>query len=400
MSIKSEVDRIKTNVNLAYTAVAEKGGTLPEVRSINNLADSIKTISSGGGTGKVYGVKRISSYATSLARTDDAEKFLDPVFSLDGSKGFSQFDNIYPWSEMKVVYYGSAGGMFVSIPKYYVKISNDPFSIQITDKPKEGFSVSPAHQDRGYGEKDVVYVGRYLYGGTSSAISNSGYTSSQKVTIENARRYLKVSNCYLMDYYMYLTLLYLFMVETARLNLASSIIVSFPKKETIYNKIKTVTTTGTTDSMPYCTGVTNGVFQYRNIEDYIGGPNEYIDGVILKGNYSKKRMEFNICRHPKNYSNEITSNYISFPMSFDASGYSFVEAIGEPNIVYPSKIKSTPMYDLDNIKVDFKTEILDSDFLYSFIYNKTNNYAPTYYDFSKRIDTSNEGMSGRAMYIS
>lgn len=49
MSIQSEIDRIKENISASYTAVAEKGGTAPELQSSGNLPDAIRSIDTGPG---------------------------------------------------------------------------------------------------------------------------------------------------------------------------------------------------------------------------------------------------------------------------------------------------------------------------------------------------------------
>lgn len=50
MSIASEISRINTNIASAYTAVSNKGGTLPQTQNSANLATAINSISGGGGS--------------------------------------------------------------------------------------------------------------------------------------------------------------------------------------------------------------------------------------------------------------------------------------------------------------------------------------------------------------
>lgn len=52
MSIASEITRINNNISAAYTAVSNKGGTLPQTQNSANLATAIGTISGGGGSGE------------------------------------------------------------------------------------------------------------------------------------------------------------------------------------------------------------------------------------------------------------------------------------------------------------------------------------------------------------
>lgn len=51
MSIASEITRINGNIAAAYTALDGKGATLPETQNSANLADTIDTITTGGGGG-------------------------------------------------------------------------------------------------------------------------------------------------------------------------------------------------------------------------------------------------------------------------------------------------------------------------------------------------------------
>ena len=50
MSIASEINRIKTNISNAYTEAENKGATLPQNQNSDNLADTISSIQTGGGT--------------------------------------------------------------------------------------------------------------------------------------------------------------------------------------------------------------------------------------------------------------------------------------------------------------------------------------------------------------
>lgn len=47
MTIASEITRIKTNIENTYTALEEKGATMPDVQNSANLADTVATVSTG-----------------------------------------------------------------------------------------------------------------------------------------------------------------------------------------------------------------------------------------------------------------------------------------------------------------------------------------------------------------
>lgn len=55
MTIESEITRIKTNISNAYDALEEKGATIPTEKNSENLADTVATITGGGGESNYLG---------------------------------------------------------------------------------------------------------------------------------------------------------------------------------------------------------------------------------------------------------------------------------------------------------------------------------------------------------
>ena len=49
MTIASEITRIKTNIDNAYTALEAKGATIPSEKNSANLANTVNTITGGSG---------------------------------------------------------------------------------------------------------------------------------------------------------------------------------------------------------------------------------------------------------------------------------------------------------------------------------------------------------------
>lgn len=66
MSVQSEINRISANVSDAFTAVEEKGGTVPSGATSDSLASSIRSIQGGGG-----GAQTISHAARNLLDNSD-----------------------------------------------------------------------------------------------------------------------------------------------------------------------------------------------------------------------------------------------------------------------------------------------------------------------------------------
>ena len=112
---------------------------------------------------KIYGISWSGGPSTAWTRTDAAAGFSDPVPALSNGSGSSPFDNCAPWNG--IVKESRTGGVMVKIPKFWFKWtkSGSTLALQIAEKAVSGFSVSPAHMDRGdgKGERDYVYIGRY-----------------------------------------------------------------------------------------------------------------------------------------------------------------------------------------------------------------------------------------------
>ena len=99
----------------------------------------------------IYGVEWDGTSTTVWSRTDGAASFVDPTPYVSGASSYnSPFDNLYPWNGMVRVTDSTAGEL-VAIPKFWYKWtrSGNTMKLQIADKYVDGFSVSPAHMDRG-----------------------------------------------------------------------------------------------------------------------------------------------------------------------------------------------------------------------------------------------------------
>lgn len=72
MSVLSEINRIKTNIAAAYTAVSASGGTLPTSRNSANLPSAIESIIPNAGIVHYY----TGSSAPSSSLGEDGDIYL------------------------------------------------------------------------------------------------------------------------------------------------------------------------------------------------------------------------------------------------------------------------------------------------------------------------------------
>ena len=234
----------------------------------------------------VYGVTWSGGSSTALTRTDDAANFSNPVPYVDGASSYgSPFDNLMPWSGMVKVNDVTVGEL-VEIPKFWYKLTKtgSALSIQIADGPKSGFSVSPAHMNRGdgTGERDVVYIGRY-HCSSYGAISLSGYTPIVRTTRADARNGIHNyfgAAVWQMDFAMRFTIWLLYIVEFADWNSQAKIGYG--------SGADAIDLNGRSNAIPYHTGTpyssrtTYGAgVQYRWIEGLWDNVPDMIDGCYV-----------------------------------------------------------------------------------------------------------------------
>lgn len=289
------ISAVSSDESVATVSVSGTVVTVKSVNSTNGTADITIKVSAGTNhtapANKVckvtaaftciYGVTWDGSSTTALTRTDDAALFADPVPAVGTGAGSSPFDNCLPWSGMTKVTDGN--NTLVAIPKFWVKVSHSPFKVQIADGPVDGFQVSPAHRDRGdgYGERDVVYIGRYEC--NSSYYSRTGQAPKVSTALATFRSGIAAlgTGYYQADYALQLTLFFLYLVEIADWNSQSKIGRGNVDSGSVIN-------TGGTDTMTYHTGRAAGTdgytaVQYRWIENPWGNVLEWRDGIIFSG---------------------------------------------------------------------------------------------------------------------
>lgn len=233
----------------------------------------------------IYGVEWDGSSTTVWTRTDESADFDAPQPAVNNGTGWSPFDNLMPWSGM-VVSEDPEAGTLVSIPKFWYKWTRTgaAMKLQISDGPQDGFLVSPAHADRGdgYGERDVIYVGRYHCG--SGYKSQAGGQPVTNITRAAARTSIHAlgDDIYQWDWATRWTIMMLYLVEYANWNSQAAIGYGCSPGGNKFNM-------GPTDAMQYHTGTsaasrtTYGCCQYRHIEGLWDNVFDWVDGIYFSG---------------------------------------------------------------------------------------------------------------------
>lgn len=306
-----------TKVNVTAVAEGNTTVTVKVAAGTNHNAPANKAFSVNvTDMVHIYGASWDGSSTTKWTRTDDAAGFTDPVPAVNNGNGSSPFDDLLPWSGM--VKSERTGGTMVAIPKFWYKLTQNGngMKIQIADRAQSGFSVSPAHMDRGdgKGERDVVYIGRY-HCHTSNWKSQSGGQPKADITRSSARSSIHNlgSNIWQMDFAMRFTIWLLYIVEFADWNSQAKIGYGCSPSGSKFNM-------GATDSMPYHTGTTQNsrtsysCCQYRNIEGLWDNVYDWMDGCYYNGS------GLNVIKNPNQFSDS-------------ANGVS----VGTPSNGYPSK---------------------------------------------------------------
>lgn len=312
--------------------------TVKVAAGTNHTAPADKTCKVTVNFVNIYGASWDGTSTTKWSRTDKAAGFIDPVPYMAGASSYSSpFDNLQPWAGM--VKSTRSGNVMVAIPKFWYKItkSGSGIKIQIADQAIAGFSVSPAHMNRGdgRGERDVVYVGRY-HCGASAYKSVSGQKPKVNITRSAARSGIHGlgATYWQMDFALQFTIWLLYIVEFADWNSQAKIGYGCGNNRTVENM-------GASDSMPYHTGTmqrsrtTHGVgVQYRNIEDLWGNCNDWMDGCYYNGN------GLNIILNPNSFSDSSGGTSVGTPSNGYPSAFNVATAGGFP-MFYPTAARGS-----------------------------------------------------------
>lgn len=290
----------------------------------------------------IYGASWDGTSTTRWSRTDEAAEFTDPVPYVAGASSYgSPFDNLQPWAGM--VKSERTGGTMVSIPKFWYKLTQNGrgMTIQIADRAVEGYSVSPAHMDRGdgHGERDVVYIGRYHCNGTYKSGTGSPRANMTRSSARPGIHNLG-STIWQSDFAMRFTLWLLYIVEFADWNSQAKIGYGCSPSSNTFAM-------GYTDSMPYHTGTnqssrtTYGGTQYRNIEGLWDNVWDWCDGCY----YNSSGL--NIILNPANFSDSSNGTAVGVPSSGWPSAFTVKTTGGYPLFIPTAASGSDSTYSCD-----------------------------------------------------
>lgn len=114
MSIASEITRINTNIANSYTAISNKGGTLPATQNSNNLATAINSIPSGGSATLI--TKTITENGTYDATDDNADGYSEVTVNVvPSSEYIVTLENLHDSStDIQNTYINSADGELIN----------------------------------------------------------------------------------------------------------------------------------------------------------------------------------------------------------------------------------------------------------------------------------------------
>jgi hypothetical protein len=291
----------------------------------------------------IYGASWDGTSTTKWSRTDEAADFTDPVPYVAGASSYgSPFDTLQPWAGMTVS--ERTGGTMVAIPKFWYKLTQNGrgMSIQIADRAVEGYSVSPAHMDRGdgHGERDVVYIGRYHCNGTYKSGTGSPRANMTRPSARSGIHNLG-STIWQSDFAMRFTLWLLYIVEFADWNSQAKIGYGCGNNSSPQSM-------GYTDSMPYHTGTTQSSrtaygygTQYRNIEGLWDNVLDWCDGCYNNSD------GLNIILNPSKFSDSSNGTAVGVPSNGWPSAFKVKANGGFPVFIPTSASGSDATYSCD-----------------------------------------------------
>lgn len=284
---------------------------------------------------KIYGISRdITASSPEWARTDDAVGFTATA-SVGTVAGSSDFDNCYPWSEIKRETFDT-GDVMVRIPKFWYQRyrDGDIEYIKIADKPCNGFKLHPAFKP-GDIEISDLYISAYLI---RNNISQSGVLADEHIGCDNyiSNALTKGDGWRICNIAVLSAIQMLILVEFATYDVQTAIGLGYT------NGYPTTIVTGTCDNIPGLTGTYISSVEgqadvvWRGIERLWGGSSEWIEGAVLA--YTDG---YYICNNPSHYNT-----------NFDLTNYTRL-SYGLPEITISSSAYYITELGLDDSDLDY-----------------------------------------------
>ena len=286
----------------------------------------------------VYGVKGLENNGrTELERTYDAVG-LNYYFNTSQGQIISDFDNVFPFSEIKEVVMD--GNAMVKIPQMYFNVEYNLNGVLSA----VAVSRYPRREGKWF-KSNEFYVGKYLsslYNGKLVSVTNAIINKEKSIIeLENIAKQ-SGSNYNILNFKHHCIIRLLMYIEYATKNFNSFIL-----------KDASIIDTGTTDSVITNSGYNLELanFKYRYIEDFIGGNHIYMGGIktvlgeVMTNIYSTEYVSMGV-----KY-NSVTNNVYSylwqddFPfllLPYEITGnnsngaYSLIFARGDLEFVYGS----------------------------------------------------------------
>ena len=182
----------------------------------------------------IYGIQFDPANPTSVVRLFDAEGLCYRQQTADMVL-HSDFDDCYPWSEMKecnlladggIVYAGESGfsrssNTFVEVPAFYFKrtVEGNVEQWVISGEPREGFQIEPWFLNEDGTVANCRYIGKYegcdWQGGL---VSVTGQVPFRFRSIDEIRQGCREAGFQLCSVYAYLALQHLFVIECGTLD--------------------------------------------------------------------------------------------------------------------------------------------------------------------------------------
>ena len=274
---------------------------------------------------------------TELERTYDAVG-LNYYFNTSQGQIVSDFDNVFPFSEIKEVVMD--GNVMVKIPQMYFNVEYNfngvLSSVAVSCYPR---------QEGKWFKSNEFYVGKYLsslYNGKLVSVTNALINKEKSIIeLENIAKQ-SGSNYNILNFKHHCIIRLLMYIEYATKNFNSFIL-----------KDASIIDTGTTDNVVTNSGYNLELanFKYRYIEDFIGGNHIYMGGIktvlgeamtnIYSTEYVSMGVKYNsVNNNVYSYLWQDEFPFLLLPYEFTGNNskgaYSFIFARGDKEFVYGS----------------------------------------------------------------